>query len=71
MQKNPSGGEYGICFFEDNRQCEEWALFRGDCQKGGRKVTGYETDAQVYCAITGGIVRMNNSPILCDLPNNA
>jgi predicted metal-dependent phosphoesterase TrpH len=34
------GGEYGICVFEDNRQCEEWALFRGECPAGGRKATG-------------------------------
>ncbi len=48
------GGQYGVCFFEDNRQCEEWALMRGDCPVGGIKVTGYITDAAVYCAITGG-----------------
>ena len=48
------GGQYGICYFEDNRQCEEWALMRGDCPAGGLKVTGYVTDAAVYCAITGG-----------------
>jgi len=23
------GGQYGVCVFEDNRQCEEWALLRG------------------------------------------
>jgi putative hemolysin len=23
------GGQYGVCLFEDNRQCEEWALLRG------------------------------------------
>ena len=22
------GGEYGVCVFDDGRQCEEWALFR-------------------------------------------
>jgi putative hemolysin len=32
-------GQYGVCFFEDNRQCEEWALLRGDCPVGGKKVT--------------------------------
>jgi putative hemolysin/phosphoglycolate phosphatase-like HAD superfamily hydrolase len=48
------GGEYGICTFEDNRQCEEWALFNGDCPAGGLKVTGYITPAAQYCAITGG-----------------
>ncbi len=48
------GGQYGICTFEDNQQCEEWALMRGDCPVGGIKVTGYITPAAQYCAITGG-----------------
>ena len=43
-----------MCYFEDNRQCEEWALLRGDCPVGGVKVTGYATPAARYCAITGG-----------------
>ena len=47
-------GEIGVCYFEDNRQCEEWALLRGDCPVGGLKVTGYLTEAARYCAITGG-----------------
>jgi putative hemolysin len=54
IQKRGDGGEYGICSFEDNRQCEEWALFRGDCPKGGVKITGYDNPQQIYCAITGG-----------------
>jgi putative hemolysin len=54
IEKRGDGGEYGICFFEDNRQCEEWAMMRGDCPVGGIKVTGYITPAAVYCAITGG-----------------
>jgi len=49
-------GQYGVCLFEDNRQCEEWALFRGQCPVGGLKITGYENDAEIYCAITGGQV---------------
>jgi putative hemolysin/phosphoserine phosphatase len=48
------GGQYGICLFEDNLQCEEWAMMRGDCPVGGLKVTGYITPAAQYCAITGG-----------------
>jgi Tol biopolymer transport system component len=47
-------GQIGVCYFEDNRQCEEWALLRGDCPVGGLKVTGYITEAARYCAITGG-----------------
>jgi len=48
------GGQYGVCTFEDNRQCEEWALMRGECPPGGLKITGYITQAAQYCAITGG-----------------
>jgi hypothetical protein len=54
IQTRGDGGQYGVCFFEDNRQCEEWALLRGDCPLGGLKVTGYITPAAQYCAITGG-----------------
>lgn len=54
IEKIGSGGEIGVCYFEDNRQCEEWALMRGDCPVGGVKVTGYVTPAARYCAITGG-----------------
>ncbi len=53
IQKNGGGGEYGICIFEDNLQCEEWAMFNGDCPVGGIKITGYVTPAAVYCAISG------------------
>lgn len=54
IEKRGDGGEYGICLFEDNRQCEEWAMLRGSCPVGGMKVTGYVTPAAQYCAITGG-----------------
>ncbi len=54
IQKRGDGGEYGVCTFEDNRQCEEWALLRGECPVGGLKITGYVTPAAQYCAITGG-----------------
>lgn len=53
ISKKPDGSEYGICYFEDNRQCEEWAFFRGECPAGGVKVTGFTNDANVFCAITG------------------
>ena len=54
IEKRGDGGEFGVCVFEENRQCEEWALMRGDCPVGGIKVTGYLTPAGRYCAITGG-----------------
>lgn len=54
IEERGDGGQFGVCTFEDNRQCEEWALLRGDCPVGGVKVTGYATPAGRYCAITGG-----------------
>jgi len=53
IRKKPDGGEYGVCIFDDNRQCEEWALFRGKCPKGGVKITGYTSIEAAYCAIRG------------------
>jgi len=46
IRTRPDGGQYGVCVFEDNRQCEEWALLRGDCPAGGLKITGYENEAR-------------------------
>jgi len=54
IQKRGDGGEYGLCNFEDNRSCEEWALMRGDCPVGGMKTTGFDTIDQKYCAWSGG-----------------
>jgi putative hemolysin len=54
IEKDAAGGEFGVCLFEDNYQCEEWALLRGHCRAGGVRITGYATPAGRYCAITGG-----------------
>jgi len=42
-----------VCYFEDNKQCEVWALFRNECPQGGVKVTGL-TKAARYCVLLGG-----------------
>jgi putative hemolysin len=73
IKKRGDGGQYGICVFEDNRQCEEWTLFRGECQPGNFKITGYDNEAQIYCAITAGKVNMNDKTctfrdgMVCDM----
>ena len=54
IEKRGDGGEYGVCYFEDNKACEEWALFRGECPKGGVKTTGLVSVDQKYCAWSGG-----------------
>jgi putative hemolysin len=54
MEKRGDGGEYGLCYFDDNRACEEWAMLRGDCPVGGRRTTGYDSIDQKYCTWIGG-----------------
>ena len=54
-------GQIGVCYFEDGRQCEEWALFRGECPVGGRRVTGFITEGARYCAIRGGQYEMTRA----------
>ena len=66
IEQRPDGGQFGVCVFADNRQCEEWALFRGQCPTGGLKVTGYLTPASRFCAITGG--RYDDAASACALP---
>ncbi len=56
LAKRGDGGQYGICLLEDARQCEEWAMFRGECPLNGVKITGYLTPQGSYCAIQGGKV---------------
>jgi hypothetical protein len=54
IETGPGGGQYGVCSFPSGKQCEEWAMFRGECPVGGVDVKGYATAAGRYCAITGG-----------------
>lgn len=64
IQKNDNAGEYGVCVFDDNRQCEEWALFRGECPKAGVEITGYDLPEQIFCVISGGQIQANGSECL-------
>lgn len=62
IERRPNGGEFGVCVFADNYQCEEWALLRGECPKTGLRVTGFATPAGRYCAITGGRYSVDSAP---------
>ena len=61
MREN-NKGQYGVCLFEDNRQCEERALMHGDCAIGGIKITGYENESEIYCAISWGELSWVGTP---------
>lgn len=57
IRKRGDGGEYGICTFTDGRQCEEWALWRGECPVGGIAVPAGTAPTEHYCLVTGGLYR--------------
>ncbi len=75
IERRPDGGQFGVCVFTDNYQCEEWALYRGQCPKTGLRVTGFATPSGRYCAITGGRYSVVSAPGatpergICSLPN--
>ena len=39
IRQDTGGGEYGMCVFTDNTECEEWALLRGTCAPGQNPVS--------------------------------
>ena len=34
LKTDDSGAVHGLCLFADGSECEEWALFRGECSPG-------------------------------------
>ena len=34
IREDETGGQYGVCMFEDGSECEEWKFFRGECEPG-------------------------------------
>src|SRR5690606_35791440 len=61
------GGAYSVCTSTDNMSCEEWALYKRECPVGGMNITGYDTQEQIYCALTGGKISTGDSS--CKLPS--
>lgn len=61
IQTAPNGGQYGICRLSNGNECEEWAMFRGDCPAGGVNVSGYNTPAATYCVLRGGVYQVTQT----------
>jgi hypothetical protein len=59
-QLNERGGNYVLCYFEDGKVCEQWAMLRGDCPVGGIDVSGLATEAQKFCVLCGGKISDGN-----------
>jgi putative hemolysin len=56
------GSQYGVCMFEDETECEEWAYYRGECKPGDMDIApaptaspaGIANPASTYCVDQGG-----------------
>jgi uncharacterized protein len=56
------GSQYGVCMFEDDTECEEFAYYRGECKPGDLDVAppptatpaGIANPASTYCVEQGG-----------------
>jgi putative hemolysin len=31
IRTDETGAEFGVCIFKNNKECEEWSYFRGEC----------------------------------------
>lgn len=62
MRTAQDGGQYSVCMFEDDSECEEWAYYRSECKPGDMDVAspptatpaGIANPASAYCAEQGG-----------------
>jgi putative hemolysin len=62
IQKNSDGSEYGLCVFADGKQCEEWAMQRGECPMGGILVVGTYTAQLPAADAIGRVLVLNFLP---------
>jgi putative hemolysin len=65
MRQDAAGGQYGVCVFPDQSECDEWAYYRGDCKPGDSLQPASPTPAgaaqmanpaSAYCEKNGGSV---------------
>ena len=68
LMTKPDGSQYGLCQFQNDMICEEWALFREECPVGGVSTTGFTTIEQKYCVWSGGQT-LADANAQCTFPN--
>ncbi len=55
IRTDANGGQVGYCKFPDGTECEEWALFRGECRPGGAPTSVPQTQPMRIVFPAGGI----------------
>lgn len=72
-EKNKGDGEkYKVCVFENGNQCEVESHLKGDCPPEGFSIKNLNTEEEIYCQITGGMLsqQLNECAFngyICDL----
>ena len=52
IRTNNSGGQFGICHLPDGTECEEWALFKGNCPDYGvPEISPNELPSGIACPL--------------------
>ncbi len=67
--RSSDSGEFGVCVFEDNSECEEWMFYRGECSKGEYFIDSERMCTMEYnpvCAVNG--VTYSNPCMAGDVP---
>ena len=45
IRTDDTGEQLGVCVFDDGSECEEWALYRGECEPGEDTADATDADA--------------------------
>lgn len=62
IHTDESGGQVGMCVFPDGNQCEEWALYRGECliRDSLKHDVGLANPASNFCEEQGGSLEIRS-----------
>lgn len=64
IKTDSSGGQAGICVFDDGSSCDEWAFFRGECNKGSVNYCFSDSDCvKDSCCHAKACVTQQNAPV--------
>lgn len=54
LRTDETGGQSGVCVFDDGSECDEWAYYRGECQPGKSQNAPSQVSAPSYVNETYG-----------------
>jgi putative hemolysin len=67
IKKDATGAEYGMCTFPNGSSCEEWALYRGECQPSTSGSSGSSLAAEAKTVINKTVANLTNQTPVANL----